>query len=158
MKAIEGVNLKEGAIIMADVGRYELRVLGSKEVQEKTSLDASEIEQGIYEGGFPQQVSLRGKTMGWLEADIQEWMWVQVLKASWGGTCRWSDDAYLAVRRPEAMWGANIDNLNQLRGACGVLCQHKISALCAKNRKEVDPFAAPCNSVKTHKCVNELGG
>jgi prophage regulatory protein len=43
-------------------------------VKARTGLSRSTIYLRISEGGFPVPVSLGGRAVGWLEAEIQEWL------------------------------------------------------------------------------------
>ena len=43
-----------------------------------TGLSRSTIYQRIVEGRFPKSVSLGGRAVGWVEAEIQEWLQGQI--------------------------------------------------------------------------------
>jgi prophage regulatory protein len=43
-------------------------------VKTSTGLSRSTIYLRIAEGGFPKPVSLGGRAVGWLEAEVQEWL------------------------------------------------------------------------------------
>jgi len=43
-------------------------------VKTHTGLSRSAIYQRIAEGTFPKQINLGGRAVGWLEADIQNWI------------------------------------------------------------------------------------
>jgi len=50
-------------------------VLRLPQVKNQTGLSRSAIYQRITEGAFPKQFSLGGgRAVGWLEADIQDWI------------------------------------------------------------------------------------
>ncbi len=44
------------------------------EVKKSTGLSRSTIYLRISQGTFPKPVSLGGRAVGWLEAEIQEWL------------------------------------------------------------------------------------
>lgn len=43
-------------------------------VKTRTGLSRSTIYLRVAQGTFPQPVSLGGRAVGWLEAEIQEWL------------------------------------------------------------------------------------
>jgi prophage regulatory protein len=43
-------------------------------VKASTGLSRSTIYLRVAQGAFPQPVSLGGRAVGWLEAEIQEWL------------------------------------------------------------------------------------
>ena len=47
-------------------------------VKARTGLSRSTIYQRIVEGTFPKAVSLGGRAVGWVEAEIQEWLQGQI--------------------------------------------------------------------------------
>ena len=49
-------------------------ILRLPEVKKSTGLSRSTIYLRIAEGTFPKAVSLGGRAVGWLEAEIQEWL------------------------------------------------------------------------------------
>lgn len=55
----------------ADVAHTILRLPA---VKIQTGLSRSTIYLRVSEGGFPKPVSLGGRAVGWLEAEIQEWL------------------------------------------------------------------------------------
>lgn len=61
---------------MADNVQEELMhtVLRLPEVKARTGLSRSTIYFRIAQGSFPKPISLGGRTVGWLEAEIQEWL------------------------------------------------------------------------------------
>jgi len=48
------------------------------EVKKSTGLSRSTIYLRIAQGAFPKSVSLGGRAVGWLEAEIQEWLQQQI--------------------------------------------------------------------------------
>ena len=50
------------------------RILRLPEVRRSTGLSRSTIYLRIAEGRFPKPVSLGGRAVGWLEAEVQEWL------------------------------------------------------------------------------------
>jgi prophage regulatory protein len=53
-------------------------ILRLKHVKARTGLSRSTIYQRIKDGVFPMQVSLGPRAVGWLEADIEAWIELQV--------------------------------------------------------------------------------
>jgi prophage regulatory protein len=49
-------------------------ILRLPEVKRSTGLSRSTIYFRIAQGNFPKPVSLGGRAVGWLEAEIQEWL------------------------------------------------------------------------------------
>jgi prophage regulatory protein len=49
-------------------------ILRLPEVKRCTGLSRSTIYFRIAQGAFPKPVSLGGRAVGWLEAEIQEWL------------------------------------------------------------------------------------
>ena len=49
-------------------------ILRLPQVKNQTGLSRSAIYQRIADGAFPKQIDLGGRAVGWLEADIQNWI------------------------------------------------------------------------------------
>ena len=49
-------------------------ILRLPEVKKSTGLSRSSIYLRISEGTFPKPISLGGRAVGWLEAEIQDWL------------------------------------------------------------------------------------
>lgn len=49
-------------------------ILRLRAVKERTGLSRSTIYLRISEGRFPMPVSLGGRAVGWIEAEIQDWL------------------------------------------------------------------------------------
>ncbi len=59
-----------------------LTILRRRQVEARTGLSRSTIYERIRAGTFPAQVSLGGaKAVGWIEAEIFEWITAQVEKS-----------------------------------------------------------------------------
>ena len=58
-------------------------ILRLPEVKARTGLSRSSIYLRIANGDFPRSVSLGGRAVGWLEADIERWL-VQKVESSRG--------------------------------------------------------------------------
>ena len=56
------------------------RILRLPEVKIATGLSRSSIYARISEGTFPKPVSLGGRAVGWLEAEVQTWLQEQIEK------------------------------------------------------------------------------
>lgn len=50
------------------------KILRLPAVQSRTGLSRSSIYLRIAEGTFPQQVSLGARAVGWIEAEIDDWL------------------------------------------------------------------------------------
>jgi prophage regulatory protein len=50
------------------------KILRLPEVKQTTGLSRSTIYLRIAEGTFPKPVCLGGRAVGWLEAEIEEWL------------------------------------------------------------------------------------
>jgi prophage regulatory protein len=50
------------------------QILRLPEVMKSTGLSRSTIYLRISEGTFPKPVGLGGRAVGWLEADVQDWL------------------------------------------------------------------------------------
>ncbi|MGR5410920.1 helix-turn-helix transcriptional regulator [Vibrio sp. PNB22_8_1] len=50
------------------------RIIRLPEVKEKTGLSRSTIYLRMSKGSFPQSISLGERAIGWLEADIEQWL------------------------------------------------------------------------------------
>lgn len=59
-------------------------VLRLKHVKARTGLARSTIYERIKMGGFPVQVSLGPRAVGWLESDIEAWIARQVERSRQG--------------------------------------------------------------------------
>jgi prophage regulatory protein len=53
-------------------------ILRLPEVRRSTGLSRSTIYLRIAQDAFPKPVSLGGRAVGWLEAEIQEWLQQQI--------------------------------------------------------------------------------
>lgn len=51
-----------------------MRIIRLKGVIEMTGLGRSTIYKYIDSGVFPQSVSLGGRSVGWVESEVQEWV------------------------------------------------------------------------------------
>ena len=55
-----------------------MRIIRLKEVIASTGLSRSTIYKYISEGSFPKSLDLGGRSVGWLESEIQDWIMVKV--------------------------------------------------------------------------------
>lgn len=55
-----------------------MRIIRLKEVIDSTGLSRSTIYKYISEGSFPKSLDLGGRSVGWLESEIQDWIMVKV--------------------------------------------------------------------------------
>lgn len=51
-----------------------MRIIRLKDVIESTGIARSTIYKLVGEGGFPKPVPLVGRTVGWVESEVQEWI------------------------------------------------------------------------------------
>lgn len=58
------------------------KVLRLRDVKDRTGLAKSTIYKKVGEGEFPKQFSLSGRSVGWLESDIDKWIGDRVLVAA----------------------------------------------------------------------------
>jgi prophage regulatory protein len=63
---------------MADKVRTSTTILRRKQVQERVGLSRSTIYLRVAEGTFPKPFSLGGRAVGWLEAEIEGWVGLQI--------------------------------------------------------------------------------
>jgi prophage regulatory protein len=63
---------------MADKAQASTTILRRKQVQERVGLSRSTIYLRVAEGSFPKPFSLGGRAVGWLEAEIEGWVGLQV--------------------------------------------------------------------------------
>ena len=55
-----------------------MRILRLKEVIENTGLSRSTIYKYVSEGTFPEPVHLGGRTVGWVNHEIEDWIIAKV--------------------------------------------------------------------------------
>jgi len=60
---------------------HEFAILRRPQVQQRTGLSRSTLYQFIKEGAFPKPVQLGLRAVGWLEADINDWIAKRVREA-----------------------------------------------------------------------------
>lgn len=58
-----------------------LTILRRKQVEARTGLARSTIYDHVRAGTFPAPISLGGKAVGWVEAEIDAWLTAQVEKS-----------------------------------------------------------------------------
>jgi len=51
-----------------------MKILRLKQVMETTGLARSTIYKFIADGGFPQSISLGGRSVGWVEEEVHGWI------------------------------------------------------------------------------------
>jgi len=54
------------------------RILRLKEVMQLTGLSRTGIYERIKNGGFPQQVNLGGRSIGFVDAEVRDWITVKI--------------------------------------------------------------------------------
>ena len=81
------------------------RFLRLPEVLKRTGLSRSTIYVRLAAGCFPQPVSLGGRAVGWIEAEVDEWVRERIAESRFeGDQARERGDA--ASGMPEAGWRA----------------------------------------------------
>jgi len=55
-----------------------LTILRRKQVQERTGLSRSTIYLRVAQGTFPKSISLGPRAVGWVDAEIDEWLKSQI--------------------------------------------------------------------------------
>ena len=63
---------------MADRAAASTTILRRKQVQARVGLSRSTIYLRVAEGTFPKPFSLGGRAVGWLEAEIETWVGLQI--------------------------------------------------------------------------------
>lgn len=61
-----------------------IRILRLKDVIDRTGLSRSGIYERMKNGGFPQNISLGGNSVGWVEVEVEEWISEKVREREWG--------------------------------------------------------------------------
>ena len=61
------------------------RFLRLPEVLERTGLSRSTIYLRLAEGRFPQPVALGGRAVGWIEAEVDEWVRERIAESRFEG-------------------------------------------------------------------------
>lgn len=59
-------------VALADIA--ELRILRRKQVEARTGLSRSTIYDGVNAGTFPKPINLGRQSVGWVEAEIEQWI------------------------------------------------------------------------------------
>lgn len=59
---------------MTNQNSKNLRIIRMAEVQKKIGLCKASIYNRIAEGSFPKPVSLGGRSVGWLESALDQWI------------------------------------------------------------------------------------
>jgi len=59
---------------MAEQFHTALVILRRKQVEARVGLRRSSLYQRISEGSFPAPIKLGGRAVGWIEAEITEWL------------------------------------------------------------------------------------
>lgn len=72
---------------MTDAIHQAPTLIRRKEVQARTGLARSTIYQHIKAGTFPKPVQLVGRTVGWVESEVSDWI-VQRIRTARGGLSR----------------------------------------------------------------------
>jgi prophage regulatory protein len=74
---------------MAEQVQEALSILRRKQVEARVGLRRSTLYQRIADGSFPAPVRLGGRAVGWIEAEITEWLTNRVAeRGQQGGVCR----------------------------------------------------------------------
>ncbi len=58
--------------------RKQVRFLRLPEVLARTGLSRSTIYVRLDQGRFPRPVSLGARGVGWIESEVDEWMWARI--------------------------------------------------------------------------------
>ena len=81
------------------------RFLRLPEVMERTGLSRSTIYVRLAEGCFPRLVALGGRAVGWIEAEVDEWVRERIAESRFDGD-EPRDRGEAAHGVPEAGWRA----------------------------------------------------
>lgn len=60
--------------------KKKIVILRRKQVEEQTGLKRSTIYDYLKNNTFPKPIKLGGKSAGWIESEIQEWIMEQIKK------------------------------------------------------------------------------
>jgi prophage regulatory protein len=60
-------------------------ILRLPQVKSQTGLSRSAIYQRISDGNFPKQINLGGRAVGWLAADVENWIKQRVAQSRFEG-------------------------------------------------------------------------
>ena len=63
---------------MAEQSKQALAILRRKQVEARTGLSRTTIYDGIRAGRFPAPVRVGARAVGWIEAEVNEWLAAQV--------------------------------------------------------------------------------
>ncbi len=63
-------------------------ILRLPEVKARTGLSRSSIYLRMANDDFPRSISLGGRAVGWLEADIERWLTLKIESAGAGDACQ----------------------------------------------------------------------
>jgi prophage regulatory protein len=61
-----------------------MRILRLPRVEDKTGLKHAEIYDRMREGDFPRPIPLGARARGWLEAEVDDWIRLQMAKRDRG--------------------------------------------------------------------------
>lgn len=59
---------------MTNQNSKNLRIIRMPELQKKIGLCKASIYNRIAEGSFPKPISLGGRSVGWIESDLDQWI------------------------------------------------------------------------------------
>lgn len=59
---------------MTNQNSKNMRIIRMPEVQKKIGLCKASIYNRIAEGSFPKPISLGGRSVGWIESDLDQWI------------------------------------------------------------------------------------
>ncbi len=65
--------------------KEQVKILRRKDVEAITGLSRSTIYNKMEDGSFPTQIQLTERSVGWIEAEVQEWLKNRVLASREGG-------------------------------------------------------------------------
>lgn len=63
---------------------HKFQILRRKKVQEITGLSRSSIYAKMSGGSFPKSISLGERAVGWIEAEVLDWLQEQIKKSRGG--------------------------------------------------------------------------
>ena len=58
-----------------------MRILRLKDVMTKTGLARSTVYKNINAGTFPRPIGLGGRSVGWIESDVDEWINQRIMES-----------------------------------------------------------------------------
>lgn len=125
---------------MKDLKKSEMKVLELEEVKEITGLGSNTVDLLVLEGSFPQPIVVCGQELGWSAKEVDEWMWIKAIEASWRGDRGWRGGVYSAVRHPSNVLDLDAEAFFLIQADLKIRFQAEEGARVPMSVKPADPF------------------